>query len=131
MDHIETQLRELKSDVNEIKKAVIGDGMGILGLASRTAKNEHDIGGLKFKEAGVATKIAEIETAHTELKEEVEVVKQKTVAWEKRDQKAEDESTWRRRTIVAAVIVACTSTVAAQAAMVIKAFSNHEEKAGK
>lgn len=107
-------------DIAEMKHILTGGATPEKGYVYRTAQLEHSMGNVKLSLANIPPII-----------ERLEVVERRTLAWEKRDEKVDERKVWRNRMIISLIAGTCISTVGAQAAMLVKAFANHEEKAGK
>lgn len=111
-------ISRIANDVAEMKHILTGGAAPEKGYVYRTAQLEHSMGNVKLSLANIPPLI-----------ERLEVVERRTVAWEKRDEKVDERKVWRNRMIISLIAGTCISTVGAQAAMLIKTFSNHEEKA--
>lgn len=112
-EHIDKRCSSLDEKVDDILTAIRGDGMQIEGIAAKTAKNSHDINGLKFVVPALGDRMTQVEHETRTFK----------------DYMGErlDEKKWRNRAIATAIIAACGTTAVAQITMAVKA-SNHAEK---
>jgi len=113
-------ITRIASDIAEMKHILTGGATPEKGYVYRTAQLEHSMGNVKLSLANIPPLI-----------ERLEVVERRTVAWEKRDDKADEKKTWRNRMLITLVAGTCITTVGAQAAMILKTFSDHEEKASE
>lgn len=106
-EHLDKRCSSLDEKVDDILTAIRGDGMAIEGIAAKTAKNTHDVNGLKLVVPALGERVAKVEH---DTKVCIDYVNQR-----------HDDNKWRKRAILGAIIAACGTTTVAQAWMAIKA----------
>lgn len=111
-EHIDKRCSSLDEKVDDILTAIRGDGMQIEGIAAKTAKNSHDINGFKLTVPALNDRLTKVEHATVDFTEYLKERK--------------DDSKWRNRLIISAIVAVCGST-ATSIALAVKASSQSEK----
>lgn len=105
-EHIDKRCNSQDAKLDNLLVAIRGDGIGVEGLAAKTAKNTHDINGMKLTVPALAERVTKVEHKTQEFADYMSERK--------------DDRKWRNRLIIGAIVAVCGST-ATSIALAVKA----------